>query len=813
MKDIRIIARRLLELLKDKRTIATLGTGALVGASIAAVVTLSVTRCSCPKESQTEPTAIENQDTASTSSQTDDQLGAEQKFSRALSGPCVLAGQVTDEAGSPVAGATVALRVLDEPWPSSAAPRTDVTTKTGQFTIRDLPENLPYQLWAFAAGRASEAAQEASCGQNSNIVLQKGGSLTVTVTAPSDAPQARAVLWLAGTDLWPAREAVVPVGVPVSIDGLAEGDYIVWAATSSFASASESLIRVVAEKVATVNLTLLKTPSTTLRVLDAETGNPLAGTAAILSSTSTDFIKRVALTDTKGEANLGVLPSDSLIATAFAPAYNPAEPRPVTAGQIVELRLERGASVSGVVVDQGGEPLPGAVVSAEATLGDGSMLLAQGGGTSFQERIARAMEQGMPRMTWKSGALIAGPPHLPVPRLADEASSESGGFLADDQGRFSLSGLPSGKLLLRARHSQKVMATPVFVSLGPGQSRDDLVLRMRPGCTAQVRVVDERGFPLSNAELSAYDETDTLLDRVTVAKDGYAQLSGLPTSFRLEATVEGRVPRVAQAVTYFGGRVELEMSLPPANAELRGRVVDRYGMGIPDAEITARAATRGLAHVLVGRTGPDGTFVLPGAGTGAYHLTADAGTRESAQVPSVTSQEVVKLVIDTSTFDTSPAMARTDTSLAMPSPTYEPIVEPTPLREPVDFNDPVGSAGRPSTMGGAMGGGATPGITTSTSADELPVTGPPAGRGSLPISLKGKGAKVVITSVEPGSHAAAAGLAKGQRLNAIDGKPIRGVAQAKEALGGIIGSVVVLEVEDEEGPFNVVVQRVRVGRP
>jgi C-terminal processing protease CtpA/Prc len=50
-------------------------------------------------------------------------------------------------------------------------------------------------------------------------------------------------------------------------------------------------------------------------------------------------------------------------------------------------------------------------------------------------------------------------------------------------------------------------------------------------------------------------------------------------------------------------------------------------------------------------------------------------------------------------------------------------------------------------------------------------------------------------------------LLKGHRILAIDGEQVNGPNQARQALAGPIGSVVMLEVEYKGERFTVVVQR------
>jgi C-terminal processing protease CtpA/Prc len=90
------------------------------------------------------------------------------------------------------------------------------------------------------------------------------------------------------------------------------------------------------------------------------------------------------------------------------------------------------------------------------------------------------------------------------------------------------------------------------------------------------------------------------------------------------------------------------------------------------------------------------------------------------------------------------------------------------------------------------------------------VTGPPSGKGGLPISVGGGPGRVVVTGVTPGTSVAVAGLSNGDRIVEIDGKRIKGPDDARKAISGLIGSVVMLKVESEGEIFTIVVQRERV---
>jgi membrane-associated protease RseP (regulator of RpoE activity) len=261
------------------------------------------------------------------------------------------------------------------------------------------------------------------------------------------------------------------------------------------------------------------------------------------------------------------------------------------------------------------------------------------------------------------------------------------------------------------------------------------------------------------------------------------------------------------------------MTLPKADRRLRGRVIDERGYGVPNAAITARALGRNLMQVILGTTAGDGSFVLDGAGSGRYHVTAEVDGAIRAQVIGADASEDVKLVLGEPIARTAAAGGDT-------------VIEPQ-LVEPTSFggvayqgadNDDGTAAGDSlgvvaithSEGGSGEQPGATAGSSYSTEfgrSDQLVVTGPPSGPGGLPISLgNGPSGGVIVRSVQPGSQVAGAGLAIGDRLVAVDGAPVKSVGQAKAAIAGRLGTVVMLEVVHQGEHLNVVVQRVRVSQ-
>jgi uncharacterized GH25 family protein len=111
------------------------------------------------------------------------------------------------------------------------------------------------------------------------------------------------------------------------------------------------------------------------RVVADSTGDPIANarvtltTAAVTATLGTPVV----LTDATGRFEIAAAAGGQRI-VASKSGYARSEPVPATAGQQIEIRLRRGATISGRVVDRFGDPVAGARVAAQkpSTTSDGS---------------------------------------------------------------------------------------------------------------------------------------------------------------------------------------------------------------------------------------------------------------------------------------------------------------------------------------------------------------------------------------------------------------------------------------------------------
>jgi carboxypeptidase family protein len=110
-----------------------------------------------------------------------------------------------------------------------------------------------------------------------------------------------------------------------------------------------------------------QSPGVTGRVVADSTGDPVANARVTLTTTAATATlgTPVVLTDATGRFAIAA-PAGGQRVVASKSGYARGEPIPATAGQPIEIRLRRGATISGRVVDRFGDPVAAARVAAQA---------------------------------------------------------------------------------------------------------------------------------------------------------------------------------------------------------------------------------------------------------------------------------------------------------------------------------------------------------------------------------------------------------------------------------------------------------------
>ena len=369
------------------------------------------------------------------------------------------------------------------------------------------------------------------------------------------------------------------------------------------------------------------------RVFANEGGSALEGALVRLwsldgGSTEGETSPTTAVTDASGNWSLGTVPAGRYRISASAPGY--------LAGALEEVRLvaedanagldiglERGgARLSGTIADATGGTVDGALVTVAPITGVYGLSAAKRVTTSsdgngvFEMQLApgryqlRAwhpdyseatrvvtMDKGDRRVDLEltpmgvlEGVVVADESSSPVPgaRVLYGAEREFGGVMgesartqtvnlgqvrADDQGRFRISGLDAGTIVLSAAAPGLSTDGATRVELSLAERRSDLELRLGLGHDLKGRVVDasdpSRGVPGARVQLEG---TGELARVVESDEEGRFVVDGAQAGrYRANAWADGYLPNPEGTRIEVPTEAALELSLEPGMV-IRGRV-------------------------------------------------------------------------------------------------------------------------------------------------------------------------------------------------------------------------------------------------
>lgn len=838
--------------MSTKRNILFIVVGIILGALVTALL------FSLLKSDPSPPTAEPSPPPAVSRADTEQDVAQSRKFDvpkweilspeRDLRGSCHICGQIFSEDQNPIPGATVRLRLLDEPWETANLPNVATTDDDGKYCFHNLTANATFQLFAWASEYAAASYENVQCDAATDLYLEKGAVLTLRFVDVHGYSVPYVEVHLAGSAIWPMRRALSDERGRLSVKGLPEGLYSFSAQKDRLAFSVLEPISLEAGEEIDLEAQMTDTPPLSVTVADENTHEKISGAIVTVTPQNESLLTHTYKTDKSGMVSIPGASVAGISLSVLARGYVQKAVHRILPGASVNVLLSRGAVIRGVVQTPGGKPIAGAQINVQRQEGDSFEPLPTESDRRFMLQKAYWELSGLPRAldVDDEASCIVGPPRIPLPDLPANASvaadpeREVTWGTTSGNGEFQVDAIPPGDMSLGASHDEFVLFRRPTLHITDGQPLfENIPILMKPGATLSLRVVSSVGQPIGNANVTVYTADRQIWKNDTTQPDGYVTLTGLPEEFRLEATAENCIPGSRRMFGPPGKTLDATIRLEDANEVLRGRVVNRYGTGVGGVAIEAELMNKGqgLVQVLTTETGDDGTFTMEGAGTGEYMVRARIDDDIVASADNITSEKEANLVVEINKAEEtggvtaiSPTVSRPNAS---PGKSFPRI--PTPSSADFGSGDSLGvtvpgrSAGIVTSPGfteygdapqevedaGSPGENPDAGYTTGSSqsafgqADDLVVTGHPAGIGTIPIALKNKNKQIIVSNVQPGSLVDAAGLKSGDTLITIDGREMTGIAMARRALQGPIGSVVMIEVLQEGQPLSVVVQRER----
>ena len=583
-----------------------------------------------------------------------------------------LTGTVRDDAGRPVAGASI--RLFAEGWGS--VPPVDATDDSGRFTAAGV-EPGGYWLAARAGARAptlARVAVDARDEASAELIVADGGSVTGRIVDAAGRPVARATV---------RPDAFEGQGLPAllsdALAATASGDGVFTVGplppgafgleVGSRGRAPTRVSAVVVPRKATDlgDVALDEGLLVRGRVRD-RAGAGLGGVQVSAESRRQEGFAVETQTDADGGFSLVGLSAGAYDLTASAAGFARAEATANAGGEPVELVLEEAGTLTGRVVDASGRPAEDARVEAEsagaspretrsmgapANEGDGRFTfrdvgagiyvvrarapgLGEGSLTGVRVVAGRATDAGTIALaaSGRVTGVVVDADGQPIPGATVRVERDPNSYRSDDPsaqtdstGTFEARGVRPGRMDVVASHPAYVSARQggVEVDLEKEPPAVRIVLGRGARIEGRARHRDGRPFDGRVAAWSASGGAGPGGEPVPTQADG---------SFVVEHVPPGRVSVVlltrVSSHPSIGGPSGMTILAGATTREIEAREGEAASVDLVTRDIVVfgrvTRAGQGLAGITVTAIGPDGQNAVTGAmGTGAGPVVAESG--------------------------------------------------------------------------------------------------------------------------------------------------------------------------------------------
>ncbi len=489
---------------------------------------------------------------------------------------------VTDERGAAIAGATVLIHTSDP------VPFGGLTDGKGDAEIGRL-QGAPWSVSVTARGY--ESAERSAVTGPVTLVLRRLSSISVLVTHRNGEPAPHATVAIAGSSLWPARRTEAGVDGRCRIAGLLAGSYDLLATLGS--DASEPLVGYGLERGSDDEVTLVLEPGHFLNILvtdgDGESPAVVPNAEVVLAPGGVGSFPLLGRTGSNGHVTLGPVGRGLASVGARADGFVSGALVAVAADERdVTVALSRGAVLHGDVVDARGFPIEGATIDVVGTDSFGLPISDSPLTTAFRNtHFDYALPGPLPLVPAGELGVMPGPvPPIPAPgthvtpgadlwTLAQAPPPAVDAWVTSSSGSFTARPVTPGRVRAVARHPDYVEGASTSVVLAPGgEARVKIVLLA--GGTVFGRVLDDRSFPVENAEVEVASKRTSLTRSVLTSRDGSYELTGIPADVTVSVRRPGGDRRVAlrrEVTIPESQRTEVELTLPAPREPVRFKVV------------------------------------------------------------------------------------------------------------------------------------------------------------------------------------------------------------------------------------------------